>query len=169
MTSGRPILVIPYIGRFERLGTNILVGWNNSREAARAMNDAIPILAKAASVTILEANPVGRKPAIDDAASADITRHLTRHAVSGNRSSRACWPCSPKAPQYMLGSCARSPSYLPRASAMERKDAADQRLVTRELMVQFPLIARAAVNAVTLRADGLDSDIAALCDIPPVQ
>ena len=82
MTSGRPILVIPYIGRFERFGTNILVGWNNSREAARAMNDAIPLLAKAASVTILEANPIGRKPAIDDAASADITRHLTRHGIS---------------------------------------------------------------------------------------
>ena len=82
MTSGRPILVIPYIGRFERFGTNILVGWNNSREAARAVNDAIPLLAEAASVTILEANPIGRKPAIDDAASADITRHLTRHGIS---------------------------------------------------------------------------------------
>ena len=82
MTSGRPILVIPYIGRFERFGTNILVGWNNSREAARAINDAIPLLAKAVSVTILEANPIGRKPAIDDAASSDITRHLSRHGIS---------------------------------------------------------------------------------------
>ena len=82
MTSGRPILVIPYIGRFDTFGTNILVGWNNSREAARAMNDAIPLLAKAASVTILEANPIGRKPASDDATSADITRHLARHGIS---------------------------------------------------------------------------------------
>ena len=46
------------------------------------MNDAIPLLAKAASVTILEANPIGRKPASDDAASADITRHLSRHGIS---------------------------------------------------------------------------------------
>ena len=82
MTSGRPILVIPYIGRFETFGTNILVGWNNSREAARAMNDAIPLLTKAASVTILEANPIGRKPASDDATSADISRHLARHGIS---------------------------------------------------------------------------------------
>ena len=82
MTSGRPILVIPYIGRFDTFGTNILVGWNNSREAARAMNDAIPLLAKAASVTILEANPIGRKLASDDATSADITRHLARHRIS---------------------------------------------------------------------------------------
>ena len=82
MTSGRPILVIPYIGRFNTFGTNILVGWNNSREATRAMNDAIPLLAKAASVTILEAIPIGRKLASDDATSADITRHLARHGIS---------------------------------------------------------------------------------------
>jgi nucleotide-binding universal stress UspA family protein len=82
MISGRPILLIPYIGRFETFGTNILVGWNNSREAARAVNDAIPLLAKAASVTILEANPIGRKPETNDATSADIARHIARHGIS---------------------------------------------------------------------------------------
>jgi len=81
MTAGRPILVIPYIGRFETLGSKILVGWNSSREAARAVNDAIPLLAKAATVTILEANPVGRKAATEDASSADITRHLACHGI----------------------------------------------------------------------------------------
>jgi nucleotide-binding universal stress UspA family protein len=81
MTSGRPILVIPYIGRFETFGTKILVAWNNSREAARAMNDALPLLAMAASVIILEANPKGRKPVTDDATTADITRHLARHGI----------------------------------------------------------------------------------------
>jgi nucleotide-binding universal stress UspA family protein len=82
MTSGRPILVIPYIGRFETFGTKILIGWNNSREAARAVSDAIPLLAKAASVTILEANPIGRKSATDDVASAGVARHLVRHGIS---------------------------------------------------------------------------------------
>ena len=79
MTSGRPILVIPYIGHFQTVGSKILVGWNNSREAARAVNDAIPLLAKAASVTILEASP--RRPATDDATGADITRHLAHHGI----------------------------------------------------------------------------------------
>ena len=79
MTSGRPILVIPYIGHFQTVGTRILVGWNNSREAARAVNDAIPLLARAASVTILEASP--RKPATDDVTSAGLTRHLSRHGI----------------------------------------------------------------------------------------
>jgi nucleotide-binding universal stress UspA family protein len=79
MTSGRPILVIPYAGRFQIVGTRILVGWNNSREAARAVNDAMPLFAKAASVTILEVS--ARKSATDDATGADITRHLSRHGI----------------------------------------------------------------------------------------
>jgi len=79
MTSGRPILAIPYIGDFQTVGTRILVGWNNSREAARAVNDAIPLLARAASVTILEVS--ARKSATDDVTSAGIMRHLTRHGI----------------------------------------------------------------------------------------
>jgi nucleotide-binding universal stress UspA family protein len=79
LTSGRPILVIPYIGHFQTVGTRILVGWNNSREAARAVNDAIPLLARAASVTILEVS--ARKSATDDVTSAGIMRHLTRHGI----------------------------------------------------------------------------------------
>ena len=81
MKAGRPILVIPYIGRFETFGTKILVGWNSSREAARAVNDAIPLLAKAASVIILEADRIGRKAVTEDATSADIIRHLAWHGV----------------------------------------------------------------------------------------
>jgi nucleotide-binding universal stress UspA family protein len=82
MNSGRPMLVIPYVGRFETFGTKILVGWNNSRESARALNDAIPLLAKAASVMILAVDSTGRKSAIDDTTGADIVRHLSRHVIN---------------------------------------------------------------------------------------
>jgi nucleotide-binding universal stress UspA family protein len=82
MNSGRPMLVIPYVGRFETFGTKILVGWNNSREAARAVNDAIPLLAKAELVTILAVSSTARKAAIDDVTRADIARHLARHGIS---------------------------------------------------------------------------------------
>jgi nucleotide-binding universal stress UspA family protein len=81
MTAGRPILIIPYVGRFETLGARILVGWNNSREATRSVNDAIPLLAKAASVIVLSARPSGRKPATHDANGAEITRHLACHGI----------------------------------------------------------------------------------------
>jgi nucleotide-binding universal stress UspA family protein len=81
LTAGRPILIIPYAGRFETLGTNVLVGWNDSREAARAVNDAIPLLVKAASVVILEARRAGAKPDSNDVTTADVANHLGRHGI----------------------------------------------------------------------------------------
>jgi nucleotide-binding universal stress UspA family protein len=45
--SGRPVLVVPYIRRIEQLGTRMLVAWNGSREAARAVHDALPLMAVA--------------------------------------------------------------------------------------------------------------------------
>ena len=82
LTSGRPILVVPYIGPFKTTGTRVLVAWNNSREAARAVHDALPLLAKAASVTILAVNSGRREPAADEASTADLIAHLARHGIS---------------------------------------------------------------------------------------
>ena len=36
MTSGRPVLAIPFAGDFPTIGERVLVAWNASREAARA-------------------------------------------------------------------------------------------------------------------------------------
>ena len=45
LLAGRPILVVPYVGTFEQIGRRVLVGWDASREATRAVNDAMPLLA----------------------------------------------------------------------------------------------------------------------------
>jgi nucleotide-binding universal stress UspA family protein len=51
--SARPTLVLPYAGRFETLGTNVMVAWDDSREAARALSDALPLLRTAGSVQVV--------------------------------------------------------------------------------------------------------------------
>ena len=43
MSCGRPLLVVPFAGSFDELGSNVLIGWNASAEAARAVNEAIPL------------------------------------------------------------------------------------------------------------------------------
>lgn len=53
LASGRPVLVVPYAGQFETLGSNVLAAWNDSREAARALADALPMLQRAQKVTVL--------------------------------------------------------------------------------------------------------------------
>ena len=57
LVSGRPILVVPYGGNFADLGRRIVIGWNASREAARAVNDAMPLLTAAETVTVLTIDP----------------------------------------------------------------------------------------------------------------
>ena len=46
MAAGRPVLVVPYIGTHERTGKRVIIAWNASREAARAVNDSLPLLEK---------------------------------------------------------------------------------------------------------------------------
>ena len=81
-SSGRPVLIVPYAGRFETVGRRVLVGWNASREAARAVNDALPLLAEAEAVTVLAVNPRRGIGGHGDVPGADIALHLARHGVA---------------------------------------------------------------------------------------
>ncbi len=77
--AGRPLLVVPYAGRFASVGERVLVGWNGSREAARAIGDALPLLATAKKVVVMAANPKPGPQGLGDEPCADIARHLSRH------------------------------------------------------------------------------------------
>ena len=50
--SGGPVLLVPFAGSFAGAGRSIMVAWNGSREAARAVRDAMPLLAAAAEVRV---------------------------------------------------------------------------------------------------------------------
>ena len=80
--SGRPVIVVPYAGKFKRIGQRVMVAWNASREATRAVNDALPILERAASVRIVSVNPEdGPSWGHGAIPGADISLHLARHGV----------------------------------------------------------------------------------------
>jgi nucleotide-binding universal stress UspA family protein len=81
MSSGRPVLVVPFAGAFPTFGEHVLVAWNASREAARAVNDAMPLLAQAKMVTVLAINPRRGLGEHGDVPAADIALHLARHGV----------------------------------------------------------------------------------------
>jgi nucleotide-binding universal stress UspA family protein len=79
--SGRPVLAIPFAGTFPQIGRRVLVGWNASREASRAVHDALPLLAKAESACVVLANPKRGLGAHGEEPGADIARHLARHGL----------------------------------------------------------------------------------------
>jgi nucleotide-binding universal stress UspA family protein len=69
--------MVPYIGAVDGIGERVIVAWNASREAARAVADAMPILdgAREVEVFIASDNDIGDLPG------ADIAAHLARHGI----------------------------------------------------------------------------------------
>jgi nucleotide-binding universal stress UspA family protein len=82
LSAGRPTLVVPYIGECLPVGQRVLVGWDASREATRAVNDAMPFLAAAATVTVLTVDPEPSQEGHGPIPGADIGLHLARHGVN---------------------------------------------------------------------------------------
>ena len=77
--AGRPVLILPNVGSFATLGKRVLVAWNSSREATRAVTDAIPFLRLADTVHVMAVNPkAGEHGTV---AGADIGLYLARHGV----------------------------------------------------------------------------------------
>jgi nucleotide-binding universal stress UspA family protein len=81
LSAGRPVLVVPYAGRFPGVGARVLVAWNASREAARAVTDALPLLQRAKWVEVVAFEP--ERSGADHGAEpgADIALYLARHGV----------------------------------------------------------------------------------------
>jgi nucleotide-binding universal stress UspA family protein len=76
--SGRPVLVVPYVGAFPDVGQRPLFAWRASRGAARAVNDSIPLLANGADALIVE---VARKNESRDETADLLVANLARHKV----------------------------------------------------------------------------------------
>ena len=81
LTCGRPALVVPYVGVRASPGKHVVVAWNGSREAARAVNDALPFLVGAKKVEVMCANPQSGNEGDADLPGADLCLHLARHGV----------------------------------------------------------------------------------------
>ena len=77
--SGRPVIVVPYIQKAGLTLERVLVGWDGSRTAARAIGDAFPFLtrAKAVDLVIVATERAQR----DEITGAAMAQHLARHDV----------------------------------------------------------------------------------------
>jgi nucleotide-binding universal stress UspA family protein len=77
--SGRPMIMVPYIQKAPFKTDNVMICWDGSRTAARAVADAIPIIRKSGRVEIvIVASDRGKQ---DEIEGADIGQHLARHGL----------------------------------------------------------------------------------------
>ena len=82
LQNARPTLLLPYAGRFGRIGTRVLVAWDDSREATRAVTDALPLLRVAEQVHVCSWHEPDRPVARSTAVRLDaLHQWLLRHDV----------------------------------------------------------------------------------------
>jgi len=77
IACGRPVLVVPYVGDFGNAGDRVLVAWNGTREATRAVHDAVPLMSTSKAVTVLSVNSQPK----DDTDRDGLVQHLVRHGL----------------------------------------------------------------------------------------
>lgn len=77
--SGRPVIFVPFIQKGGMKLDRIMVCWDGSRAATRAIADAIPLLKKAKQVEVVIISDKPNKR--DEVPGADLGQHLARHGL----------------------------------------------------------------------------------------
>ena len=78
--SGRPVIIVPYIQKAPLKLDRVMLCWDGSRAATRAIADAMPLLERAGRVEIvIVANERGKQ---DEIEGADMGAHLARHGLN---------------------------------------------------------------------------------------
>ena len=80
--SGRPVIFVPYIQKTGLKLDNVMVCWDGSRAATRAIADSMPFLIKAKQVEIVMV--AGKQGKDDEIAGVDLGQHLARHGLKVN-------------------------------------------------------------------------------------
>lgn len=82
LVTGIPVLLVPEAWAGPEIGDHVLIAWNGSREARRAVNDALPFLRTAGKATVLTVDADRRPHAPGEDPSADLRRHLAEHGIT---------------------------------------------------------------------------------------
>jgi len=78
--SGRPVIVVPLDYDGPEIGKNMLLGWSDTREAARAAHDMIEIADAGAEVTVLRVGK-SQTDAFKDSDAIDMSEMFARHGL----------------------------------------------------------------------------------------
>lgn len=78
--SGRPVLVVPYIQKNSVSLERVVICWDASPNAARAIGDAMPFLTLAKKVYAVTV--VGQKGKDDECPVGSLLQHLARHNIN---------------------------------------------------------------------------------------
>ena len=82
--TGRPVLFVPHVEAAATLGRHVAVAWNSSQPAARAVNDALPLIEGADRTTVVMVNPSGFIDKHHGLPGEQLVEHLRRHGATAD-------------------------------------------------------------------------------------
>ncbi|CAB3829875.1 universal stress protein [Achromobacter mucicolens] len=81
LTAGRPVMVLPSSGEFPVVGDRVLLCWDGSREAARALADAAPLLQGASHVVVLTMDEGAATRNVESIPFEDLATYCVAHGI----------------------------------------------------------------------------------------
>jgi nucleotide-binding universal stress UspA family protein len=81
LTAGRPVMVLPSSGDFPVVGDRVLLCWDGSREAARALADAAPLLQGASNVVVLTMDEGSATRNVESIPFEDLATYCVAHGI----------------------------------------------------------------------------------------
>lgn len=139
--GGCACMVVPHSGKLAAPGKRVLLTWNASRESARALHEAMPLLARADSIVVLSSEPdYGEvETARGHPHAEELARYLQSHGIESMSSGMADADLSPS--QAILGQAAEMNADLIVMGAYGHARLREIILggVTRDLLKQAPV------------------------------
>jgi nucleotide-binding universal stress UspA family protein len=89
LAAGKPVLVVPYAGHFAAVGARSMVAWKPTREASRALWDALPMLKRSDAAEVVSFERGKTTLPADEISRHDMSRYLDRHGVNAKVSGAA--------------------------------------------------------------------------------
>ena len=80
--AGVPVVVVPETAKIQTLGERILIAWNHSREAIRAIRGALPLLRQATKIVVLDGVHQDALIGARHLPHLDLKKYLSRHGAT---------------------------------------------------------------------------------------
>lgn len=84
LNTGTPVLLVPASWNGASIGDSVMIAWNRSKEARRAVNDALPFIATAKRTQILTVDADQHSERFGDNPGENLRDHLARHGAATN-------------------------------------------------------------------------------------
>jgi nucleotide-binding universal stress UspA family protein len=84
LNGGRPVLIVPLSHRQKTIGKHVVIAWNDTREAARAVFDSLDLIKDAVTVRAITLIESEAKRAEAQSLGANLVANLARHGIKAS-------------------------------------------------------------------------------------